>query len=273
MAVTDATLELPDGALDGPIALVGGPYSNHRALRAVLLDARRRLAADAFCLGDLGGFGPHPGRIYPVLEEFGVRTLAGNYDDALASGLSDCGCGYTHPADNRFAQISYDYTNRHTSAAERDWLRSLPRHIRFVRGGRRFLLCHGSPRRVNEFLFDSGSSDAFLMRLAREAGADVVCVSHTGLHWQRLLPDGARFINVGAVGRPANDGRTEVWYAFLPEGAEEARFLPVPYDHEALAREMREERLPEEFVQTILTGYWTSCLEVLPAKERARGRF
>jgi hypothetical protein len=126
---------------------------------------------------------------------------------------------------------------------------------------------------VNEFLFDSACSDAFLMRLAREAGADVVCVTHTGLHWQRLLPDGTRFINVGAVGRPANDGRTEVWYALLPEGSDEARVRPLAYDYEALAQEMREERLPEEFVETILTGWWTTCLEVLPAKERARGRF
>ena len=48
--------------------------------------------------------------------------------------------------------------------------------------------------------------------------------------------------------------------------------MPVAYDHERLAREMREERLPAEFVETILTGWWTTCLEILPAKERARGR-
>ncbi len=36
---------------------------------------------------------------------------------------------------------------------------------------------------------------------------------------------------------------------------------------------MRDEGLPEEFVETILTGWWTTCLEVLPAKERAAGRF
>lgn len=49
--------------------------------------------------------------------------------------------------------------------------------------------------------------------------------------------------------------------------------MPVEYDHRRLAREMRDERLPEEFVETILTGWWTTCLEILPAKERARGRF
>jgi len=264
---------LEDADLDGPLALIGGPYSNHLALREALRDARRRGARHVFCLGDLGGFGPNPGKIYPLLEEFGVRTLAGNYDESLAEGRPDCGCGYTHPDDNRFAQISYDYTHRKTTEPERRRLAALPKRIRFRRAGRRVLLCHGSPRLVNEFLFDSASSDAFLGRLAREAAADLVVVSHTGLHWQRRLPGGERFLNAGALGRPANDGRTEVWYAFLPAGSEAAQFVPVAYDHEALAREMREEGLPEEFVQTILTGYWTTCLEVLPARERARGRF
>ena len=38
----------------------------------------------------------------------------------------------------------------------------------------------------------------------------------------------------------------------------------------ALAREMQEEKLPEEFIETILTGWWSTCFEVLPAKERRR---
>ena len=50
-------------------------------------------------------------------------------------------------------------------------------------------------------------------------------------------------------------------------------FVPVVYDHERLARDMRGEGLPEEFVETILTGWWTTCLEVLPARERESGRF
>ena len=36
---------------------------------------------------------------------------------------------------------------------------------------------------------------------------------------------------------------------------------------------MRAAGLPEEFVETIETGWWTTCLEVLPPTERARGRY
>jgi hypothetical protein len=49
--------------------------------------------------------------------------------------------------------------------------------------------------------------------------------------------------------------------------------LPLRYDHPGLAAEMRREGLPEEFVETLLTGWWTTCLEILPARERAASRF
>jgi hypothetical protein len=50
-------------------------------------------------------------------------------------------------------------------------------------------------------------------------------------------------------------------------------FIPIEYDHHALAQEMRAEKLPEEFIETIETGWWTTCLEILPARERAAGKF
>ena len=53
----------------------------------------------------------------------------------------------------------------------------------------------------------------------------------------------------------------------------DVEFVPVDYDHHALAREMRDEKLPNEFIETIETGWWTTCLEILPARERAAGKF
>ena len=267
------TLRLHEPDLEGTIAFLGGIYSNHVALRAAAQDARRRGVRRLFCLGDLGGFGPNPGKVLPVLDEFEVTTLAGNYDRSLAERLPDCGCGYTHPSDNHFAQLSYDYTNRRTTDRDRARLGALPGSIRFTRGGRRFLLCHGSPRRINEFLWESASSDAFLSRLLREADADTLLCSHTGIHWARHLPDGGLLVNAGAVGRPANDGSPRVWYARFEAGRDEPGFIDVTYDQESLALEMEEESLPREFVETIRTGWWTTCLEILPAKERARGKY
>lgn len=259
------------------IAVFGGVYSNHLALRATIEHARARGARELYCLGDLGGFGPHPDRVFPLLVEEGVRVVRGNYDDSLARGLDDCQCGYTDPRDNHFARLSYRYTHANTSDRWRRWMGGLPETIRLRLGGARILLAHGSPRRMNEFLWESTSSTQFLAWLAGRYGADAVLVTHTGLPWVRELPGGRRFVNVGVIGRPPNDGRPDVRYALVSAGGEgvpvRVEIVRVTYPHRALAEEMREEGLPEEFVTTILTGWWTTCLEVLPAKERRRGRF
>ena len=56
-------------------------------------------------------------------------------------------------------------------------------------------------------------------------------------------------------------------------GELQVTFVPIEYDHRRLANEMRDEGLPNEFVEAVLTGWWTTCLEVLPSKERRRGIF
>ena len=259
---------------DACIAVFGGVYNNYLALDAVLRDARRRGATAFYCLGDMGGFGPYPDRVFPLLFEYDVTCIQGNYDLSVGNNLKDCGCGYTDPRDNYYAQISYDYTAAHTSQRYKDWLRDLPAMHRLDFGGRRVLMAHGSPRRINEFLWESSTPAPFLVRLMDDYEADVLLCTHTGIQLRRDLPDGRVFVNVGAIGRPPNDGQTTVWYALLTaEPALQIELLPVAYDHHRLAEEMRAERLPEEFVETILTGWWTTCLEILPSRERARGRY
>jgi len=256
------------------LACFGGVYSNQPALAAVLADARSAGADRTWCLGDLGGFGPHPDRAVETLRQAGVPTLRGNYDDSIGNERDDCACGYHDPVDLRFAQVSYDYTLARTAPEHRAWMRALPEQARLELGARSVLLCHGSPRRVNEFLWESTCSDAFLEWLCREHHADVIVCTHTGLHWHRALPSGHHVINVGAIGRPANDGRPCAWYARLELNREvSVEFRPVAYDTEALAGAMEDEKLPPEFIETIRTGWWTTCLENLPAKERKAGRW
>ena len=249
------------------IAFIGGIYSNYWALRATLDDISRRGVDATYFLGDLGAFGPHPDRVPDLLIERAIPGIQGNYEESLSSRADDCHCGYTDPRDNHYAQISYDYTFANTSDAIKDWMGTLPREMRFDG----FHLVHGSPRKINEFLWRSTSPDAFLEKLS---DARVLVCTHTGLHWHRALASGKHVVNAGVIGRPANDGRTNVWYTIVDAGRDvRVEFVPVAYDHRRLAEEMRREKLPEEFVETILTGWWTTCLEILPAKERAAGKY
>ncbi len=256
------------------IAVFGGVYNNYLALAAAIRDARSRGAEALYCLGDLGAFGPHPDRVFPLLHEHGVRCIQGNYDHSIGNELPDCQCGYTDPRDNHFARISYAYTLQNTSPANRAWLCELPGQLRLTLGRYRVLMCHGSPRKMNEFLWESTTPRHFLEYLADTHRTDVILATHTGIKWHRRLAGDRHFVNVGVLGRPENDGRTNVWYALLEANPDfTAEFVPVEYDHDRLAAEMRAEKLPDEFIETVQTGWWTTCLEVLPAKERRRGRF
>ncbi len=278
-----ATAAYLGGAVDptpveGPfarIAVFGGVYNNHFGLAALLEDAERRGCEALYCLGDLGGFGPHPEKVRPLLAAGGVRAIQGNYEESLAGGAGCCNCGYTDPRDNHFAALSYGYTAENSSPEFKAWMGTLPRRRRVRVGERELLLVHGSPRRINEFLFESTTPVPFLEVLLDQERADALLCTHTGLDWHRRLPSGRDAVNVGAIGRPPNDGRTEVRYAVL-EAREEGlgvELVPLAYDYRALAEEMRSERLPEEFVETILSGWWTTCLEILPARERRASKF
>ena len=256
------------------IAAFGGVYSNHLALETALRICAEREIEAVYCLGDLGAFGPHPDRVFPLLHENDVQCIQGNYDNSIAAGLPDCQCGYTDPRDNHFARLSYAYTFENTAPENRKWMGTLPAQRRMMLGRYRVLMCHGSPRQMNEFLWESTTSSAFLEHLADVFAADVILTTHTGIKWHRMLSRDRHFVNVGVLGRPENDGRTNVWMTVLDARPElHVKFVPVEYDFRKLAVDMRAEQLPGEFVETILTGWWTTCLEVLPQKERRRGKF
>ena len=255
------------------IALFGGVYSNYLALDAAITDARARGISDFYCLGDLGAFGPFPDRVFPILQRQNVQCIQGNYDDSIGNDLDNCQCGYTDQRDNFYANISYQYTQQHTSADNKAFLRHLPRTRIIQVEQTRILLCHGSPRKLNEFLWESTSPDHFLDPFFSQHAVDVIAVTHTGIKWQRQLPSGL-FVNVGVLGRPENDGTTNVWYTILEmsDNKTAVEFVPVEYDYQQLAQDMQNEQLPSEFIDTINTGWWTTCLEVLPQKERTSGK-
>ena len=255
------------------IAVCGGLYANSRALEAMLRDARRRGCERTFCLGDLGGFGADPDAVWPLLRKFGVECIAGNYDIAIGRGDPDCGCGYSDPRDNEFAQLIYDYTRAHTSEGFARWMRELPLEHRERIGRVDVHMVHGSPLAVNDFMWESLPDDELRERVDA-SGAGVLLCTHSGIPWQRRV-DGTLVVNAGTVGRPANDGDPGTWYAIVDcdDGVASAELVRVDYDHGAQAAAMRAAGLPEPFAETIETGWWTTCLEVVPTPERARGRF
>ena len=194
------------------IAVFGGAYANPYALRAMLRDARARGCERIFNLGDLGGFGAECDAVWPLLTEHGVESIAGNYDIAIGRGDDDCGCGYSSERDNHFAQLMYDHTRASTSAEFAAWMRELPG--RAARGDRRRGRAHGARLAAGGERLPVGVA---VGRGAARAAHRLrtCCCARTRASRGSASVDGTLVVNVGAVGRPANDGARDTWYAVL----------------------------------------------------------
>ncbi len=226
------------------IAVCGGPYANPYALATFITDARARGCERLFCLGDLGGFGAEINALWPLLREAGIECVAGNYDVAIARGDADCGCGYRDPRDNESAQLIYDHTRAHTSPEFAAWMGQLPTERRLDIDGRDVHLVHGSTLALNDFWWDSLPEEQHQARVAA-SGAEVIVCTHSGLPWQRQVGT-SLVVNVGVLGKPANDGHHNVWYAVLDLDADHtgAELVALDYDWAAQATSMRRAGCP-----------------------------
>ena len=130
-------------------------------------------------------------------------------------------------------------------------MRDLPFDLRVDVGDRRVRLVHGSPRRVNEYLFEDKPASLY-ERLAAQAGADVLVFGHTHKPWIHEY-GGVLFVNCGSVGKP-KDGDPRGAFALLElaDGRVEASIERVPYDADAVAREVEAVGLPGEFAEQLV---------------------
>ena len=85
----------------------------------------------------------------------------GNYDDGVGFDRDECGCADRDPEDQRLGDLSLMWTRKTVRAELKTFLRSLRPEVRFEADGKRFRLVHGSPRRMNEYLFEDRPLSSF----------------------------------------------------------------------------------------------------------------
>jgi putative phosphoesterase len=227
-------------------------HANKHSLDAVLEDIRQRSPERVVCLGDLVGYGAFPNEVIETIRAAGIPTIAGNYDDGVGFDRDECGCAYTDPGDIERGDRSLRWTQRAVTPENKQWLRALPRELRLELGGKRVLCVHGSPRRINEYLF-ADRPERSLARMLEGLEADVVLCGHTHLPYQRRL-GAIDLINVGTAGRPRDgDPRAGCALIELAEGVK-ATFPRVEYDVEAAAKAIEATELPREFAEALRTA-------------------
>jgi putative phosphoesterase len=234
------------------IAAFGDIHGNLPALDAVLDDIHRQRVGAMYCLGDLVGYAPFANEVTDHIRRRRIPTIMGNYDDGVGFDRDECGCAYREAGERERGRQSLEWTKARVTAENKAFLRTLLPEIRTEINGKRLLLVHGSPRKINEYLFEDRPISSF-QRLAASSNADIIVFGHTHKPYTKQV-GGVWFVNVGSVGKP-KDGDWRACYAILDTTMEPpATFLRVAYDVDAVTRAIRSSELPHEFAADLERG-------------------
>ena len=225
------------------VAVITDIHGNLPALEAALARIDELGIETTYCGGDLVGYGPWPNEVCRLIQEREIPTIYGNYDYAIGRDEEDCMCAYPNQHDRDLGQLSVNWTLEHTDQESKDFMRGLPFDLRFEVGGRRILLVHGSPRKVNEYLFQDKPAKTF-ERIAAGADCDVMVFGHTHKPWIHTYGD-TLFVNCGSVGKP-KDGDPRGGFAVLEQRGDgvDARIERFGYDAEYVPRRLPKRACP-----------------------------
>ena len=254
------------------IALFSDIHANLPALEAFFKDVDSRKPDAIYCLGDLVGYNIWPNEVINEIRKRKIPTIAGNYDFGIGRASDDCGCAYKTDTEKANGSVSISFTNKLVNPEERKYLRTLPAHIKveFQLNNDRLnlLLVHGSPRKINEYLFEDREEKS-LLRIMQDADADIMCFGHTHKPYHRVLNSVdenknhfRHAINIGSVGKP-KDGDKRGCYVMITindysnttvSESIGVEFIRFDYDVEKAAKAVEDSPLPNDYAESLRKG-------------------
>jgi putative phosphoesterase len=251
------------------IALLSDVHANLPALESCLQDIDTHKPDAIYCLGDLVGYNVWPNEVIQLIRSRRIPCIAGNYDAGIGRRSEECGCAYKTEQDKAMGKKSIAFTNSIIQPAERSYLRSLPAHLKIEfqlnDDTLNLLLVHGSPRKINEYLFEDRDEKSML-RILEQADADILCFGHTHKPYHRILKSTEKYrhaINTGSVGKP-KDGKPMGVYVLLSLDEKSSvldpqsigvEFIRFGYDIEKAAQAIEQSSLPAEYAKMLREAY------------------
>jgi putative phosphoesterase len=171
------------------VGLLADIHGNASGLAAALGAMADEGVSQILVAGDLVGYYPDVNDSIDMLRSRACLCITGNHDAALMApeGVSQ----------DQWRAYNLDYVDRVISPRNRAWLASLPAIRNLSLGGRQVLLCHGSPWRVDEYVYP----DALEWQRFAELGSDIVVMGHTHIPFTRHVGQ-TMLVNPGSCGQP-----------------------------------------------------------------------
>jgi putative phosphoesterase len=233
-------------------AVIGDIHSNLYALESVLEDVRKKDVDFILSTGDLVGYSPFPNEVIDLIRKNGILSIQGNYDKAIGNSELVCGCDYKDEKQLELAAMSVMFTNMAVSKKNREYLKELPAEMILKGGKLEILLVHGSPRKINEYLYEDSNE---VMEVTKDLKQDIIICGHTHKPYYKVI-NGKHVINSGSAGKPKHGNPNAVYAVVNLIGeAVQVDIIEVPYDYEKAAKAIEEnEMLPNDFANMLKIG-------------------
>ena len=228
------------------IAAISDIHGNIYSLMKVLEDIDEQKVDLVVCLGDLVGYGPHPNEVIALIKRREIPCLKGNYDASVVDGA------FTFIRDTSINSFSLPWNVEEVRASNKYYLSQLPTKLNYDINGVKVIFTHGSPYKINEYLFEDGENTKKVME---EINEDVLICAHTHIPSYKKFGNKV-FINVGSVGKP-KIGRPNATYALIEikeDKTVDVKFRELEYDFKKIVKDAQMLHFPAQLVASYENG-------------------
>lgn len=227
------------------IAVLSDIHGNIDALRAVSNDMKTECIEKVFALGDYLGYYYEALDVFEELKKWNAVMISGNHEQIFLSFLSK-NDNFRNNVVKKYGAGYLKYEKDFSSELVQE-ITELPLKKEVDVDGVSFLLCHGSPKQYDEYIYPNATPNR-LEAFANEE-YDFVFVGHT--HYP-MVYQGKKglLINVGSVGQSRVRGGIANWgivdtnnHVYIPK--------QTPYDVTKLERRLKENN-EREYIYKIL---------------------
>ena len=231
-------------------AVIGDIHGNIYALEAVYEDIKNKNIDFVISTGDLVGYMMYPNEVIEFLKKNKIASIQGNHDKFIAKGnkIQDISVFSQDEVQKNASEI---YTNYVLKDENREFLRNLPEEIRIRKNNFNVLIVHGSPRKIDEYLYENGEN---LLEITKDFSENVIISGHTHIPYVKKVED-KYFINAGSVGKPKH-GNPKSTYVIVDLDEEiKVTIEEVSYDYEKMLSDIeKNEYISQKLISMIREG-------------------
>ncbi|VYT97838.1 YfcE family phosphodiesterase [Clostridium tertium] len=228
------------------IAAISDIHGNIYALMKVLEDIDDERVDLVVCLGDLVGYGPHPNEVVALIKRREIPCIKGNYDASVVDGA------FTFIRDTSINSFALPWASEEVRASNKYYLSELPTELNYDINGVKIKFTHGSPNRINEYLFEDSNETKKVMENLEE---DILVCAHTHIPSYKKF-DNKTFINVGSVGKP-KIGRPNATYCIININEDkniDVKFKEIEYEYKRIVKDAQMLNFPPQLVASYESG-------------------